>query len=139
MSILELPKTHMNSVISELNMDQGGIIAFVGAGGKTTLMLKIASELSRIEKDILITTTTKIMPPAENLAANLIVAGSRGRLGTGVTVRRSGVGPGRPAPVGPGDPAVIRSGLDPPALKGADIRSIHIEPVVDSGDDLAHI
>lgn len=72
-------RTH-NSIIRTLHIDQGGIVAFVGAGGKTTLMLKMAAELSLIDKDILITTTTKIMSPGKELASHLIVADSPGAL-----------------------------------------------------------
>lgn len=67
----------MNSIIRALHIDRGGIVAFVGAGGKTTLMFRIAAELSRVDSDILITTTTKIMSPGGRLASNLMVANSR--------------------------------------------------------------
>ena len=70
----------MNSVIRALEIDEGGIAAFVGAGGKTTLMLKIAAELSLVDRDILVTTTTQIMAPGGDLAAHLFLAGSRREL-----------------------------------------------------------
>lgn len=42
-----------------------GIIAFVGAGGKTTAILTLAQELLQQGKCIIITTTTHIFPPNE--------------------------------------------------------------------------
>ena len=42
-----------------------GIIAFVGAGGKTTTILTLAQELLQQGKRIIITTTTHIFPPDE--------------------------------------------------------------------------
>ena len=41
-----------------------GVTALIGAGGKTTLMLTLGRELSRLGK-VLLCTTTKIFPPEE--------------------------------------------------------------------------
>ncbi|MBZ9685370.1 putative selenium-dependent hydroxylase accessory protein YqeC [Clostridium estertheticum] len=41
------------------------IISFVGAGGKTTMMFKLAEEL-RLNNKVLVTTTTKIFIPLDN-------------------------------------------------------------------------
>lgn len=53
----------MNSITDELKINKRGIISFVGAGGKTTLMYRIAKELSEKGERVLVTTTTKIFPP----------------------------------------------------------------------------
>lgn len=46
-----------------LNLKNGGVISFVGAGGKTSLMFRLARELSRQGAAVLSTTTTKIYTP----------------------------------------------------------------------------
>lgn len=53
-------KTHINPLSQTLNIQSGDVIAFVGAGGKTSLMLAIAEELIKSGKKVAITTTTKI-------------------------------------------------------------------------------
>lgn len=67
----------MCSVITALGLVRKGMISFVGAGGKTTLMLKIAEELALTDDRILITTTTKIWPPDSNSSCPLIIAKSK--------------------------------------------------------------
>ena len=39
------------------------LVSFIGAGGKTTLMLRLAEELAAAGHKVIITTTTKIYPP----------------------------------------------------------------------------
>ncbi len=39
------------------------IVAFVGAGGKTTCMFRLAEELKKLDMRVVVTTTTKIRPP----------------------------------------------------------------------------
>lgn len=46
-----------------LGLDRKGVISFIGGGGKTSLMFKLAHELSGQGKRVLTTTTTKIFPP----------------------------------------------------------------------------
>ena len=43
-----------------LKLDEGGVVSFVGAGGKTSLMFSLARELSKVGESVLTTTTTKI-------------------------------------------------------------------------------
>lgn len=45
-------------------IEEKDIISFVGAGGKTTMMFKLAEEL-RLNNKVLVTTTTKIYRPSE--------------------------------------------------------------------------
>jgi len=40
-----------------------GVTAFVGGGGKTTLMLRLAGELAEAGERVIVTTTTHIFPP----------------------------------------------------------------------------
>ena len=42
----------------------GGVVSLVGAGGKTSLMFKLARELSTAGETVLTTTTTKIYTPS---------------------------------------------------------------------------
>lgn len=58
-----------------LNIDltKKELICFVGGGGKTSSMLRLAKELKEIGKSILVTTTTKIYKPNEKDYDRLIV------------------------------------------------------------------
>lgn len=47
-----------------------GITALVGGGGKTTLMLRLAQELSGAGARVIVTTTTHIFPPEDILTCN---------------------------------------------------------------------
>lgn len=57
------------------NIKKGDIISFTGGGGKTSLIFKIAEELSKNGK-VLITTTTKIYTPIEKQYEKLILSSS---------------------------------------------------------------
>ena len=48
-----------------IGLEEKDVISFVGAGGKTTMMFKLAEELRRNNK-VLVTTTTKIYRPSED-------------------------------------------------------------------------
>lgn len=47
-----------------------GVISLVGGGGKTTLMLAFASELSKHGAHVIVTTTTHVIPPEGMLSYN---------------------------------------------------------------------
>lgn len=47
----------------DINLDEKELLAFIGGGGKTTTIFKLANELKNIGKKILITTTTAIFYP----------------------------------------------------------------------------
>ncbi|UCF91578.1 MAG: putative selenium-dependent hydroxylase accessory protein YqeC [Desulfobacterales bacterium] len=53
----------MTSLRQALTLEDGGVISLVGAGGKTSLMFRIARELSANGQSVLTTTTTKMMMP----------------------------------------------------------------------------
>ncbi len=49
--------------------DNGHVISFVGAGGKTTLMYSLAAHLTENRVKVVVTTTTHIYRPGEDLWA----------------------------------------------------------------------
>lgn len=51
------------------------MVSLVGAGGKTTLMFRLARELAEAGETVLTTTTTKILRPAEEQSASVVVSG----------------------------------------------------------------
>lgn len=51
-----------------LEIKQGEVVSLVGAGGKTSAMFRIASELAQKGYHIIATTTTKIFPPSREQA-----------------------------------------------------------------------
>jgi probable selenium-dependent hydroxylase accessory protein YqeC len=53
-----------------------GVVSLVGAGGKTSLMFKLAQEISRAGQTVLTTTTTKILEPAPEQSSCVIVSES---------------------------------------------------------------
>jgi probable selenium-dependent hydroxylase accessory protein YqeC len=52
----------------------GGVISLVGAGGKTTLMFRMARELAAAGETVLTTTTTRIYRPEAAQSAHVVVA-----------------------------------------------------------------
>lgn len=60
----------------------GGVISLVGAGGKTTLMLRLAREFARKGCRVAVTTTTHILPPMPCEADVLLTDGRSDRLAT---------------------------------------------------------
>jgi len=60
--------------------DEQGIIALVGAGGKTTLMFRLARELAWAGKNVLTTTTTKIYYPSSRQSRHVIICGNFSRI-----------------------------------------------------------
>jgi len=66
----------MPSLKKALILEKGGVVCFVGAGGKTSLMFRIARELSDAGESVLTTTTTRIMMPTGNQSPHVIVGAS---------------------------------------------------------------
>jgi probable selenium-dependent hydroxylase accessory protein YqeC len=55
-------------------LDTGGVISLVGAGGKTSLMFRLARELSAEGATVLTTTTTRIFMPGQEQTRRVILA-----------------------------------------------------------------
>jgi probable selenium-dependent hydroxylase accessory protein YqeC len=70
----------MTSLRQALMLGESGVISLVGAGGKTSLMFKLAHELSKTGGSILTTTTTKILEPKPDQSPCLVVSDSVTRL-----------------------------------------------------------
>ena len=70
----------MVSLRKALMLGKGGVISLVGAGGKTSLMYKLAHELAMAGESVLTTTTTKIYQPLPEQSTNLIICGSLSRM-----------------------------------------------------------
>ena len=66
----------MTSLYCGLGLGKNGVISLVGAGGKTSLMFKLARELSALGETVLTTTTTKILYPAKDQSKDLIISQS---------------------------------------------------------------
>ena len=71
--------TH-NALVDPLNLSRRGIISLIGAGGKTSLMFRLAKELADNEKRVLTTTTTKIFMPQPEDSPEIIFADSFDKL-----------------------------------------------------------
>jgi probable selenium-dependent hydroxylase accessory protein YqeC len=66
----------MASLRYSLNLKNGGVISLVGAGGKTSLMFRLARELSRQGDAVLSTTTTKIYTPSRKQSSVVMISES---------------------------------------------------------------
>lgn len=64
------------TLYQSLGLEGNGVISIVGAGGKTSLMFCLAREISGFGQTVLTTTTTKIMIPKREQAANIILTPS---------------------------------------------------------------
>jgi len=53
---------------NSIGLKHGDVISIVGAGGKTTLMFRLAKEIKNNNANVLVTTTTKIYLPSEEEA-----------------------------------------------------------------------
>ncbi len=68
--------TGMKVTIAEafdIDPDQAELICLVGAGGKTTTLFKMARELKRLKKRVLVTTTTAILCPSQEECDEVII------------------------------------------------------------------
>jgi probable selenium-dependent hydroxylase accessory protein YqeC len=61
------------SLIESLGLGSREMISLVGAGGKTTLMFRLAKELVHEGKKVITTTTTKILEPSPEESPSLFV------------------------------------------------------------------
>ncbi len=62
-----------HSLIDSLDLRAREVVSLVGAGGKTTLMFRLAKELLLVGKKVVTTTTTKIMEPSSEETPCLFV------------------------------------------------------------------
>jgi probable selenium-dependent hydroxylase accessory protein YqeC len=60
------------SLLEALALDRRGVVSFSGAGGKTSLMFRLARELSKAGGPVLTTTTTKIRMPTPEQSPGVI-------------------------------------------------------------------
>ncbi len=70
----------MGLLTEALGVKAREVISLVGAGGKTTLMFRLAKELSTGEKRVVTTTTTKILEPASGETGFLFVDSDEERI-----------------------------------------------------------
>jgi probable selenium-dependent hydroxylase accessory protein YqeC len=63
-----------------LGIKQREVISLVGAGGKTTLMFRLAEELSLRGKRVVTTTTTKILEPTPGETGSLLIDSDEERI-----------------------------------------------------------
>jgi len=66
----------MISLREGLELSGGGLVCLVGAGGKTSLMFRLARELSAAGNRVLTTTTTKIRMPAPEQSEAVVISAS---------------------------------------------------------------
>jgi probable selenium-dependent hydroxylase accessory protein YqeC len=66
----------MVSLQKALGLEGGGVVSLVGAGGKTSLMFRLAQAFSEAGESVLSTTTTKIMMPDRHQSPQIILAAS---------------------------------------------------------------
>lgn len=72
--------TRSEGLLQALDIDDGALVALIGAGGKTTTMRRLAAALA-VEHRVLLTTTTKIWPiPGVHTILASTKAGVRARL-----------------------------------------------------------
>ena len=64
----------MISLQEGLELSTGGVVCFVGAGGKTSLMFRLARELSAGGDSVLTTTTTKIKMPERSETQEVVIS-----------------------------------------------------------------
>src|SRR3972149_4595965 len=70
----------VGSLTEALGIGAREVISLVGAGGKTTLMFRLAKELSLGGKKVITTTTTKILEPASGETSLLFVDSDEERI-----------------------------------------------------------
>ncbi len=74
------PTNTFYGLTEALDLHPSELISLVGGGGKTTLMFQLASELTKLGKTVITTTTTRIMEPISKESAYVIVEEDEERL-----------------------------------------------------------
>lgn len=70
----------MGALQDALMLSGGGVISLVGAGGKTSLMFRLAAELDAAGERVLTTTTTRIFRPRDDQSRSVILAERAGEV-----------------------------------------------------------
>lgn len=70
----------MTLLVDILDLRGGGVISIVGAGGKTTLMERLAREIMIRGETVLVTTTTRIIMPQGERPERVIISGRTGEV-----------------------------------------------------------
>ncbi len=73
------------SLAGTIGLSGRGVISLIGAGGKTSLMFKLAKELAEAGLSVLTTTTTKIFLPDKELSPHTVVGTSDDELLANIT------------------------------------------------------
>jgi probable selenium-dependent hydroxylase accessory protein YqeC len=63
----------MTPLTEALELKNGGVVSLVGAGGKTSLMFRLAAELAAAARRVITTTTTKILYPDEKQCRHVLL------------------------------------------------------------------
>jgi len=71
---MEVAPQMSHGLVDALRLAGGGMVSLVGAGGKTSLMYRLARELVGSGRTVLTTTSTRIYPPAANQCELCILA-----------------------------------------------------------------
>lgn len=66
----------MAAMVQALGLEGGGVVSIVGAGGKTSLMFRLAHEFRDRREPVLTTTTTKIMLPKKEQCRHVVLTPS---------------------------------------------------------------
>jgi probable selenium-dependent hydroxylase accessory protein YqeC len=72
--LMEVAPDMSHGLADALLLAGGGMVSLVGAGGKTSLMYRLAHELAGSGRTVLTTTSTRIHPPTPNQCALCILA-----------------------------------------------------------------
>mgnify|MGYP006269326221 CR=1 FL=1 len=72
--------SHSHSLIESLGLRASDVLSLAGAGGKTTLMFRLARELLLAGRKVVTTTTTKILEPSSEETPCLFVHSEEGKL-----------------------------------------------------------
>jgi probable selenium-dependent hydroxylase accessory protein YqeC len=70
----------MTSLKEGFALSSHGVVSFVGAGGKTSLMFALAKELVSAGQSVITTTTTRVLMPSKEQCAHVILTRSMAEL-----------------------------------------------------------
>jgi xanthine dehydrogenase accessory factor len=88
LSKLNRTESPASSLAGAIGLSGRGVISLIGAGGKTSLMFKLAKEMAGAGFSVLTTTTTKIFFPDREQSPHTVVAASDNELLAGITAAK---------------------------------------------------